>query len=61
MGGTHSTKHLPKEEIKKLVAKTHFTEAQIRRWYKDFLVSVKLRYSAFINTRNRDTYDVKHG
>ncbi|TPP55759.1 Neuron-specific calcium-binding protein hippocalcin [Fasciola gigantica] len=37
MGGTHSTKNLPKEEIKKLATKTHFTEAQIRRWYKDFL------------------------
>ncbi|KAF8568550.1 hypothetical protein P879_03285 [Paragonimus westermani] len=37
MGAIHSTKGLSKQEVKKLAAKTHFTEAQIRKWHKEFM------------------------
>lgn len=39
MGGIHSNKRINKTELKKLSAKTHFTEGQIKKWYKGFIVS----------------------
>ncbi|GAA48711.1 Neurocalcin-delta [Clonorchis sinensis] len=37
MGAILPTKSLPKEEVKKLVKKTHFSEHQIKKWYKEFI------------------------
>nr|CAH8850841.1 unnamed protein product [Trichobilharzia regenti] len=37
MGAIHSSKGISKAELKKLSAKTHFTEAQIKKWYKGFI------------------------
>ncbi|KAH8878381.1 Neuronal calcium sensor 2 [Schistosoma japonicum] len=37
MGTIHSNKGINKTELKKLSAKTHFTEAQIKKWYKGFI------------------------
>lgn len=48
MGGIHSNKRINKTELKKLSAKTHFTEGQIKKWYKGFIVSC-LFHSLYIS------------
>ncbi|CAH8620354.1 unnamed protein product [Dicrocoelium dendriticum] len=52
MGASHSRKGLSKQEVKTLAAKTHFTEAQIRKWYKEFIKdcpSGLLNHATFLN------------